>query len=164
MLRRSILFLSPLIVPLLAHSGTEACLTTLPSSPPFRPPVPYDGLIAPSAAFWFGTDALWTLLSVDGVWPLKNNVDKSGGYFTKLVFWHKGFNPHDEPQPPLIVTATRLDGESPSVAVAHASAVFVTGKTPPAMMTGIRIPAAGCWQVTGHYAGHRLTFVVEVQP
>jgi hypothetical protein len=66
-------------------------------------------------------------------------------------------------EPKLIITGTRLDGDAPSIAVAHANAVFVTGPTP-AMMTGINIPTPGCWELTGHYRGHTLTYVVSVAP
>jgi hypothetical protein len=106
---------------------------------------------------------LWTLLPFDGIWHMQGNVDKDGGYVTKLTFWRKGFNAIKEPRPNLIVTAKRLDEDSGSVAVASASAVFITGKTP-AMMTRMRIPAPGCWQITGHYGTHVLTFIVAVQP
>jgi hypothetical protein len=85
------------------------------------------------------------------------------GYFTKLVFWRRGFDWRKEPEPKLIITAKRLDGEAPSVAVAHANAVFVTSNKP-AMMTGIDIPTAGCWEITAHYKGHTLTFIVSVEP
>jgi hypothetical protein len=68
-----------------------------------------------------------------------------------------------EAEPKLIITAKRLDGDAPSVAVAHANAVFVTGNTP-AMMTLIDIPTAGCWELTGHYHGHTLTFIASVEP
>ena len=107
MLRRSVFLLSPLIVPLLAHSAAGTCVITVPSSPPFRPPAPYDGIVTPNDQYWYGTDALWTLLPAGGVWHSKGNVDKNGGYFTKLTFWSKGFNAHEETQPQLIVTATR---------------------------------------------------------
>jgi hypothetical protein len=55
-----------------------------------------------------------------------------------------GFDWRKEAEVKLIITAKRLDGDAPSVAVAHANAVFVTGNTP-AMMTLIDIPTAGCW-------------------
>jgi hypothetical protein len=135
------------------------CLTTLPSSPAFVPPAPYDLFHISDDMFWYGTDVLWTTLGTQGVGHLD---DKHDGYVTKLVFWRKGFDSREEPQPALIVTARRLDGDSPSVAVAHANAVFVTGNTP-AMMTGIRIPTVGCWEVTGHYGGHTLSFIVSVE-
>jgi hypothetical protein len=138
------------------------CLTTLPSSPIFAPSAPYDLVHASDNMFWYGTDALWTMLGKDGVWHTENNVDKHNGFVTKLVFWRKGFDWRKEMEPALIVTARRIDGDSPSVAVAGANAVFVSGKTP-AMMTGIRIPTAGCWEVTGHYGGHTLSFIVSVE-
>jgi hypothetical protein len=138
------------------------CLTTAASNPIFSPPAPYDSVRAADNMFWYGTDALWTSLVADGVWHMENNADKHSGYVTKLVFWRKGIDWRKEPAPALIVTARPIDGDSPSVAVAHANAVFVTGNTP-AMMTGIRIPNAGCWEVTGHYGGHTLSFIVSVE-
>jgi hypothetical protein len=142
--------------------ASAECLTTLASSPIFVPPAPYDAVHASDNRYWYGTDALWTLLGEDGVWHIQNNADKHNGYVTKLVFWRKGFDWRKEPDPALIVTARRIDGDSPSVAVAHANAVFVTSNTP-AMMTGIRIPTAGCWEVTGHYGGDTLSFIVSVE-
>jgi hypothetical protein len=148
--------------PVVAMSGTgDACLTTLPPNPAFVPPAPYDA--ESPATFWYGTDALWTQLAADGVWHLANNSDKNNGYVTKLLFWRKGFDWRKEPQPDLIITAHRTDGDSPSVAVAHANAVFITGNKP-AIMTGLRIPTSGCWEITAHYGGHTLTFVTLVEP
>jgi hypothetical protein len=143
-----------LLLPLL---GSAQCLTTLAPNPVFVPPAPYPSS-APDGQFWYGTDALWTLLGVDGKWDMRGNV-----YTTKLVFWRRGFDARKEPEPKLIVTGKRLDGDAASVAVSHANAVFVTGNTP-AMMTGIDIPTAGCWELTGHYKGHTLTFIVSVEP
>jgi hypothetical protein len=31
------------------------------------------------------------------------------------------------------------------------------------MLVGIDFPAPGCWQVTGTYGGHTLSFVTEVK-
>ena len=163
MSHRFLLIMAVLLSPGFALSKTAACLTTLPSSPPFVPPAPYDALSLSVERFWYGTDALWTKLVADGVWHLTNNADKHNGYVDKLIFWTKGFDWRKEHEPELIVTAQRVDGEAPSVAVAHANAVFVSGNTP-AMMIGIRIPTAGCWEVTGYYGGHRLIFTVSVQP
>jgi hypothetical protein len=106
------------------------------------------------------TDELWTQLDAEGVWHIKGNVDKHGGYVTKLLFWTRAFDWREEPD--LILTAQRLDSDGPSVAVAHANAVFIAGK--PAIMTGIRIPTSGCWEVTAHYRQRKLVFVVSVEP
>lgn len=153
-----------LSVPLgLAQARTGACLTTVPPSPRFVPSAPYHSVRLSDDMFWYGTDKLWTKLAVDGVWHTKDNVDKKGGYATKLVFWTQGFDWRREPEPELIITALRLDGDSPSVASSGANAVFVNTNTP-AMMTGIDVPTEGCWEVTAYYRGHRLAFTVSVQP
>jgi hypothetical protein len=113
--------------------------------------------------FWYGTPELWTNLGSEGVWRLSGNSDTTGGYLTKLMFWTKGFDWRKEPSPKLAVTARRTDGDSRSVHVSQARAVFITGNTP-AMMTGIHIPTAGCWEVTAHYRSSTLSFTVSVQP
>ena len=69
----------------------------------------------------------------------------------------------------LVITGKRLDGDAPSIAVAHANAVFIPfpgsppEPMPPAMMTGVDIPTAGCWELTAHYGGHTLAFIVSVE-
>jgi len=150
-----------LVIFTVAVQAETACLSTLPNNPAFAPPAPYDAWHLSAGTFWYGTDALWTALDVDGTWHIKNNSDQRGGYVTKLVFWRRGFDWRKEPNPDLIVTARRIDGDAPSIAVAHANAVFVTGNTP-AMMTGIRFPKGGCWEVSGHYGGQTLTFIVSL--
>ena len=119
------------------------------------------------ARSWYGTDALWTALDADGKWKM-GNYGKGIAYRTKLVFWGQGFDWRTEPEPKLIITGKRLDGNAPSIALAHANAVFVPGDRPdlmpPGMMTGLDVPTAGCWELTAHYRGHTLTFVVSVEP
>jgi hypothetical protein len=107
--------------------------------------------------FWYGTDALWTGLGIDGKWEIRKNF-----LTAKLTFWSRDFDSDKENEPKLIVTGKRLDGDAPSVAVSEAHAVFVTGPMPAAMMTGIDIPTAGCWEISAHYKGHLLTFIVSV--
>lgn len=148
-----------LLLPLLSSAQ---CLTSLTPNPVFVPPAPYPSS-APEGQFWYGSDALWTLLGVGSRWHMRDNVLNGKGYRTKLVFWRRGFDWRKEAEPKLIITAKRLHGDAPSVAVAHANAVFVTGNTP-AMMTLIDIPTAGCWELTGHYNDHALAFIVSVEP
>jgi hypothetical protein len=138
------------------------CLTTLPPNPQFVPPKPYPQ-DAPASAFWFGTESLWTSLPSDGVWGggFHHNNDKE---YLKLFFWAKGYDAQKESKPKLIITGRRLDGDSPSVAVANANNAFLGSKMPPAMVTGFEIPTAGCWELTAHYGGHTLTFIVSVKP
>ena len=153
-MRYLIAVMAVLLLPVLSSAQ---CLTTLPPHPPFVPPEPYLQQLPANGMFWYGTDALWTHLGIDGKLEMRNNV-----MTTKLVFWSREFDFRKELEPKLIVTGKRLDGDAPSVAVAHANAVFVTGPMPAAMMTGFDIPTAGCWEITAHYKGHALTFIVSV--
>jgi hypothetical protein len=150
-----------LLLPKMGLSET-ACLTTLPPSTPFTPSRQYESVRVEPDGFWYGTDALWTQLVVDGTWYTTGNVDKNGGYAAKLVFWSQEFDWRKGPEPGFILTARRVDADSPSFANAGAGPVFIQGK--PAMMTGIHIPTAGCWQISAHYKGHVLTFTTLVKP
>jgi hypothetical protein len=138
------------------------CLTTLPQSPAFVPPLPYQQKSHPGR-FWFGTDSLWTNLAIDGTWNM-HDVPKGKGYSEKLIYWRRGFDWRMDTQLELVVTAKRLDSESPLVAAGHASPVFVTGKKPPAIMTMINIPTAGSWEVSAQYGNETLSFVILVKP
>lgn len=143
-------------------SAPEACPVTKPPAQPFVPPPPYWTNHGPDQ-FWYGTESLWTLLGVDGVWHMHSNVSENKGlYITKLTYWRRGFDWRREPKPALTANAKRLDREAPIVAADPANAVFVTTDKP-AMMTGIDIPI-GCWEITARYSGHSLSFVVSVEP
>lgn len=158
---RYLLAVMTLLVGLPVFTSAQ-CLTTLPPNPQFVPPKPYPQ-DAPTGAFWYGTESLWTNLSADGEWGGLHN-DK--GYRQKVFFWAKGYDARREPKPKLIITGRRLDGDSPSLAVADANNAFVgsSSKLPPAMVMAFEIPMAGCWELTAHYGGHTLTFVTSVKP
>jgi len=80
----------------------------------------------------------------------------------KLTHWRRDFDWRKE-KPDLTVVAKRLDREAPPVAADPAHAVFVTIERP-GIMTAIDIPSTGCWELTAQYGGHRLSFVISVQP
>lgn len=144
--------------------GAESCPVTRPPAQAFVPPPPYWTDPGPGR-FWYGTESLWTLLAVDGTWNVHGNVlESEGGYRTKLTYWRRGFDWRKEPEPKLIITARRLDSDAPSVTATRANVVFVTGRAPAAMMTGIDIPTAGCWEIAAQYNGHKLSYIVSVQP
>jgi hypothetical protein len=145
------------------ESQSTQCLTTLAPNPPFVPPAP-NFSASPDSQFWYGSDALWTALQYDGKWPAFGKEEDGWVYRTKLVFWHRGFDWRKESEPKLIVTGKRLDGDAPTVAVAHANAVFLPTREDAGIMTLIDIPKAGCWEITAHYKGHDLSFVVSVEP
>jgi len=153
---------------LLPSFCSAQCLPTLPPNPAFVPAIQYPPGGPVNGTFWYGTDALWTALSVDGKWKMANRA-KGIVLTTKLVFRGRSFNWHREFEPQLVVTGKRLDGDAPSIAVTHAHAVFVkgdrpAGTMPPGMMVGLDIPTSGCWELTAHYRGQTLTFVVSVEP
>jgi hypothetical protein len=150
----------------LLFAGTLAsgqCLTTLAPNPPFVPPAPYPAT-PPNSRFWYGSDALWTALEFDGKWQAYANGENGWVFQNKLVFWRRGFDWRTETEPKLIITGKRLDGDAPTVAVAHANAVFLPSHENAGMMTLIWIPTTGCWEITAHYQGHDLSFVVSVEP
>ena len=161
-MRATLLAFLLLLLPATEHLRAAACLTTLSGDHQFTPPSPYDSLSVPDGMYWYGTSAFWTRLAADGVWHTTGNVDRNGGYVAKLFFWSRDFDWRKEPQPDLIITAQRLDADVPSTADSHASTIFIGGK--PAMMIGLHVPSAGCWQVNGHYGDHIVTFVVSVEP
>jgi hypothetical protein len=160
MFRYSLAIMATLLLGMLSSAQ---CLTTLAPNPSFVPSAPYPSM-APNSLFWYGTDALWTALQVDGKWPIFGTEKDGWVYRTKLIFWRRGFDWRKQTEPKLIVTGKRLDGDAPTLAVARANAVFVPSREAAGMMTLVDIPKAGCWEITAHYDGHDLSFIVSVEP
>jgi hypothetical protein len=134
-----------------------ACPVTQLPDPPFTPPKPYGAPL--EGEFWFGSPALWTSLPVDGAWrdlPLSRS-----GYTQKLAWWREGYDWQAEPEPDLIVTGRRLDGEAPPLAASKATNAFAED-IGSAMLVGVDIPAAGCWEITGRYGEQELSFIIQV--
>jgi hypothetical protein len=147
---RSIFVLLPVL--LLARVAAPAtCLTTLPQSPAFTPPAPYPA--DASGGFWYGSEALWTRLPLQGNWA-------TAGVMQKFFVFSKNFDWRTARQPLLIVTGKRIDGDAPPVAVAGGTNAGATGWK--AMLVGFEIPTGGCWEINAWHDGHVLTFVVLV--
>lgn len=139
--------------------AVDACPTTQPGLP-LVPPAPYP-IEPPGDAFWFGTSAFWTMLRPDAHWRVANN----GQISQKVFWWRPGFDGATENFPDLLVTVRRLDRSSPPIVATrkatNARDESFGGST---MLTGISIPAPGCWEITGRHRGSEVTFVVEVSP
>jgi hypothetical protein len=115
---------------------------------------------APENYFWFGTARLWTLLPMTGTGPgLRGYTPNDSTFRQKLPFWRRGYDWHSEPIAKLTVTGGRLDGPSAPLIADHANNVTTQ---PASMMTGVDLPALGCWEITGHYGDDDLTFVVWI--
>jgi hypothetical protein len=68
-----------------------------------------------------------------------------------------------EPEPALTVTGRRLDAEAPPLLASIATNAYHPDFGA-AMLAGVSVPTLGCWEITGHYQGHELSFVVQVAP
>src|SRR2546429_1404852 len=114
---------------------SATCLTT-PPNPPFTPPAPQRA-IPGGQFFWYGTEALWTMLPINGVWNRLPYSSEAKGYVQKVAWWRQGYNNRTEQNPKLIVTGRRLDGDAPSFAVSDATNAYTSdiGST---MLVGIR--------------------------
>jgi hypothetical protein len=140
--------------------AADNCPVTKPPSSPFIPPAPYTANTDPGR-FWFGDQDLWTNLPANGIWhglPYHANE----GYFNKLFLWKPGFDGRKEEQPDITVVVRRLDANAPLVTSRYGTNAFIAPMW--AMLTGVNFPTHGCWEVTASNEGHKLTFVVSVQP
>lgn len=140
-----------------SQGPAETCPVTLPPDPPFVPPPPYPPE-HPYGGFWFGSEELWTGLPVDGTW-------RQLAFGDKVFWWRQGYIGSEEPQSQLSVSGRRLDVLEKPIVLAGAPA---TNAYHPdfhwAMLNGFGVPAPGCWEITGHYEGHELRFVVWIAP
>jgi hypothetical protein len=139
----------------------ESCPVTRPPEALFTPPAPYPSAPPGEQAFWYGTEALWTVVPETGVWS--GLPDNPGGYTQKVLWWRKGYSWTAEPQPRLTVSGRRLDAPAPPLNVSRATNAFAED-IQSAMLVGVDFPTLGCWQIAGQYAGTELSFVVWVAP
>jgi hypothetical protein len=127
------------------HQGTD-----------FTPPLPYS-VKAPEGYFYFGTDRLWTSLPADGTW---RGLHDDQAYGQKISWWRQGYDWNLQPRLELVVTGKRL-GDPTSVLLSWRASP--SGSSREAFfMSGVNLPGAGCWEVTGHMLDETLTFVVWV--
>ena len=137
----------------------ESCRVTVPTAPftppapaPEEPPAHYD-------AAWYGSPALWTMLHREGeTWP---GLPLDPGGLGQKTFWWSALWDHTRDfRPAISVGGRRLDAPGEFATTGrgtNASADFGT-----AMLIGVTIPAAGCWELTGTYRDSSLSFVVWV--
>ena len=133
------------------------CVVTLPGETPFVPSEPYAPEPVSDAFSWYGTDGLWTVLPVDGVYVP-----------TKSVWWSQAFDPQvsGEWTPDISVRYDRLDAPADPVLSEGPGTNAHTAEDGWFMIAHMRFtpPAAGCWRVTAEYKSTTLSFVVNVPP
>lgn len=149
------------LIAFLGAPETDNCPVTRPPDQPFTPPDTDSPNALDEAYFWYGSNALWTQLPRDGVW--RDLPHNERGYTQKIFFSRQGYDWREEPQPALTISGRRLD----AAGVTFEELEATNGFHPDVgafMLIGVDIPTAGCWQITGHYQGHDLSFVVWVAP
>jgi hypothetical protein len=142
-------------------SAPQTCPVTRPPTQAFLPPPPYPSQHS-SDGFWFGNEKLWVRLPTNGTWNhLPHYRPSDTAFRQKIQWWRKGYDWRTDNPSKLVVTGERLDSPAPRLA-SQSNASGITGQA--FIMSGLDIPTLGCWQVTGDYAGDKLTFVIWVAP
>lgn len=131
----------PAATSIAASPGTvgEPYAVTRPD-PPFAAPPPYPSSPPDENKAWFGTPQLWTMLEADGeVWDVP--------WAQKTFWWSSAWaGMREEQEPGITVTATRLDGPG-TVTSDDATNAADDSLGGEAMLVGIELPTAGCWQL-----------------
>jgi len=126
------------------------CPVTKPPVPRFIPPgterVPLIG------GYFFGTPNLW-------VWVLHNPVSMFG---EKVVWGSQGYDAKADRRPALTITLRRLDPPGPAVAIDGNAAGSSSEHWESFIMTGVKFPDTGCYEITGRFQGEELRIVYWV--
>lgn len=135
-------------------SSQVDCPVTRHPDPAFIPPDPYPAQPPDEARFWYGENGLWTALPEDGSW-------RQLAMGEKFWWWSEEFDVKEDSTPDLQMTARRLDGSAREFQVSEAT----NGYHPSfhwAMLVGVQLESPGCWEFTGKFNDHPLTFVLWV--
>src|SRR5918993_2104015 len=73
-----------------------SCSVTVAPDPPFVAPAPYPSRAPSPRAFWHGSEALWTMVDVDGTWHALPRNPR--GFRQKIFWWSPGFDGRVEPR------------------------------------------------------------------
>ena len=130
------------------------CPVTQPLETPFIPPEPWPTQPPGADQFWFGDAALWTALPAGGNW-------RQLALGEKFWWWSEKFDVAEDATPDLTVTAKRLDGHAPAFQSSEATNGYHHSFNW-AMLAGVKLASPGCWELTGAYKGHELSFVLWV--
>ncbi len=163
------------VLPAIGAEGGNACAVTAAPNPPFVPPpqfTPYT--IGDGEHFLYGTPGLWALVFTR--WKLGGQTGNKLPYFSVHYDWRQDASP----QAPMIVEAKRLDADAPPVRADHVSGTGPSSRgfpaeppdptKPGALLTALRIPTAGCWEITAQYTpprggvAEKLSYTILVEP
>ena len=136
------------------HNQLSDCAVTQSPEVAFIPPEPWPSQPPGPDEFWFGDRGLWTALPESGSWHQLMLGEKN-------FWWSEEFDVSEDATPDLSVTARRLDGDLPEFQVSEATNAYDESINL-AMLVGVELASPGCWEFTGQFKDHRLTFVVWV--
>lgn len=139
-----------------AITGVADCPVTQPPNPPFIPPSPWPSQPPDTSRYWFGDNGLWVALPTDGIWSQLLLGEK-------FLWWSQEFDVYEDETPDLTMTGRRLGGEAPPFQTSEATNIYHES-IDWAMMSGVELASSGCWELTGQYKGHQLSFVLWVPP
>ena len=135
-------------------SQLAVCPVTQPPAAAFIPPEPWPSQPPRENHFWLGDRGLWTSLPADGSWGQLALGEK-------FFWWSDEFDVTQDDTPDLQVTARHLDGDSPAFQKSEATNAYHESLGW-AMLVGVELASPGCWEFTGQYNNHQLSFVVWV--
>jgi hypothetical protein len=148
------------------ESVPKSCAMTPRPARAFIPPASYRTEELPKDLFLIGTEKLWTEIGESIVWQWRPHRPGHEQDLTAKTFWFReDYSWRLEPVPKLRVTGRRLDGPAPALMTPQGPATnVIIDSQRGAMLTGVYVPAPGCWEITGDYEGDKLSFVVWVEP
>ncbi len=129
----------------------DSCPVTLQTEPRYDPYLPYKL----TDSFWYGSDALFVPIRVDGRWHTDSKSEFLLAWFRKLPDWQTDF-----PRP-LKLTAHRIDAAGPSALISLVQSESANDHAP-SLPTLIKLQERGCWQISANYKADNLSFVVWV--
>lgn len=135
-------------------SGFEHCPVTRRPQTAFLPPAPWPAEPPTTGWFWYGQPELWTALPESGVWQQLR-------YGEKFWWWSENFDVREDSTPDLKIAARQLGGEGLTFNSSKATNGFHESFNL-AMLVGVQLPAAGCWEISGQFQGAQLKLVVWV--
>lgn len=139
-----------------------SCPATRASDSSFVPPSPYPSAAPSWNDVWIGAEGLWVMAPADGIWRgVKRSSQHGPVYGNKQFWWSRGYDGTTEPLPELTVSGRRLDGDTPPFVAGPATNAHHADFGGWTMLVAPQIPL-GCWEMTGRYRGHSVSFVVWV--
>ena len=135
--------------------AASSCPVTNSPTPAFVPPPRYPR--SQGTGFYLGTSKLWVYVYPS---PWSNLPRWPEGYRQKIAWFSEGYNAHADPEPAIVISGRRLDGDAPPLIVTGANGSWTSVDF---IMSGVNFPKAGCWEITGRFKGAEVKFVVLVE-